>query len=157
QVPGGGKRAAVVRIVHLERGLGVAGDGVDRLEAAVEPLDRLGAAAGEALTRFRGTALVLHVLLLDGLEGIAALDRGNEYQTQLRIVGRRLPVLAADVRRASTYRRLAAHAMRARGVDLDVGVGVVVERPPRLGVEARRPVQLVHVLLAGDERAVGAV
>ena len=35
--------------------------------------------------------------------------------------------------------------------------GIVVERPAGLGVEAGRPVQLVDILLAGDERAVGAV
>src|SRR5258708_1778267 len=50
-----------------------------------------------------------------------------------------------------------AAAMRAFGIDLDVRIGIVVERLAGLGVKARRPVHLIGVLLAGDERAVGAV
>src|SRR5882672_3422311 len=52
---------------------------------------------------------------------------------------------------------LGAAAVGALGIDLDVRVGIVVERLAGLGVETRRPVHLVGVLLAGDERAVGAV
>src|SRR5258708_19440697 len=50
-----------------------------------------------------------------------------------------------------------AAAVRAFGIDLDVRVGIVVERLASLGVEARRPVNVMGVLLAGNERAVGAV
>ena len=52
---------------------------------------------------------------------------------------------------------LAAGAVAAGVVGLDVAGGIVVERPAGLGVEARCPVQLVDILLAGDERAVDAV
>src|SRR6266446_4915763 len=52
---------------------------------------------------------------------------------------------------------LGAAAVGALGIDLDVRVGIVVERLASLGVETRRPVHLVGVLLASDERAVGAV
>src|SRR5882757_2554717 len=52
---------------------------------------------------------------------------------------------------------LGAATVGALGIDLDVRVGIVVERLAGLGVETRRPVHLVGVLLAGDERAVGAV
>src|SRR5262249_31609750 len=44
-----------------------------------------------------------------------------------------------------------------RRVFLHVGVGIVVERPPGLRIEPGRPVELIDVLLAGHERAVGAV
>src|SRR5262245_54857961 len=52
---------------------------------------------------------------------------------------------------------LGAGAVGVRVVELDIGIGIVVERPAGLGVEAGRPVHLVGVLLAGDERAVDAV
>src|SRR6267154_5502129 len=52
---------------------------------------------------------------------------------------------------------LGAAAVGALGIDLDVRIGIVVERLAGLGVKARRPVHLVGVLLASDERAVGAV
>src|SRR5262249_48733899 len=48
-------------------------------------------------------------------------------------------------------------AVAARVVLLHVLGGIVVERPPGLRIEAGGPVELVDVLLAGDERAGHAV
>src|SRR5262249_36210166 len=53
--------------------------------------------------------------------------------------------------------RVGAGRGRARHVGLYVLVGIIIERPAGLGIEAARPVQLVHILLAGNERAVHAV
>src|SRR5262249_35549128 len=158
QIAGGRERAAVVRIFELEPDLGLAGGGINRLEAAVETLGGFLTAAGEAFARLDRAALVDEVLLLDRLEIVAALDRRNVEQLELGIVGGGLPVLAAEVRRAQPFALgLGTGAVAARRIFLHVGVRVVVERPAGLGIEARRPVQLVDVLLAEHERAVGAV
>ena len=158
QVAGGRERAAVVRIFELQPDLGFAGGRIERLDAAVEPLGRLAGAAGKPLAPFHRAALVLEVLLLDRLDRVAAFDRRDVEQPELGIVGAGLPVLAAVVRRAQAVAlRLGARAMAARCVFLDVGIGIVVERPAGLGIEAGRPVQLVDILLAEDEGAVGAV
>src|SRR5262249_23543157 len=42
-------------------------------------------------------------------------------------------------------------------IDRDIGLGFVVGGPAGLGVKPGRPVHVIGVLLAGDERAVGAV
>src|SRR5436853_486093 len=47
--------------------------------------------------------------------------------------------------------------MAARGIFLDILVGIVIERPAGLGIEAGGPIQFIDILLAGHERAVGAV
>src|SRR5262249_45381165 len=131
---------------------------IDRLEAAVEPLADYGAAAAEALPWFDGAALIGEVLLLDGFDVVAAFDGGNVEQAEVRIVRGRLPVLAARVSRAKLVAlRLGAAAVGALGIDLHVGVGIVVERAAGLGVEARRPIHVIGVLLAGDERTISAV
>jgi hypothetical protein len=95
QIAGGRERAAVVRIFQLQPDLGFAGRRVERFETAVEALGRLACAAREPLARLDRAALVDEILLLDGLDGIAALDRGYVEQVELGIVGAGLPVLAA--------------------------------------------------------------
>src|SRR5256885_1353736 len=47
--------------------------------------------------------------------------------------------------------------MAAWGIFLDILVGVVIERPTGLWIEAGGPIQFVDILLAGHERAVVAV
>src|SRR5262249_48949249 len=131
---------------------------IDRLEAAREPVRGLGTTAGEAFTRLHGAALVDEVRLFDQLDVVAAFERRDVEQPQFRIVGRRLPVLAAEMRWAQLLTlRLGASAMAVRVVNLHAAGGMVVERPTGFGIEARRPIQLVDILLAGNERAVGAV
>src|SRR6267154_1631937 len=51
EVAGGGERARIVRIGELQGGLGFAGDGIDRLEAAIAALGVLAAAARKAVAR----------------------------------------------------------------------------------------------------------
>src|SRR5262249_33214034 len=128
-----------------------------RLEAAVQPLVGLRSAAGEALARLYGAALVDEILLLDGLDRVAALDRRDVEEPELRIVGGRLPVLAAEMRRAGARRALPAHAVVALGVNLNVLGRIVVERAASLRIEPGRPVELVDVLAAVHERAVHPV
>src|SRR6202023_2457296 len=100
----------------------------DGLQLAVAALGTLAAAAGEALARLYGAALVGGILLLDHLEHLADFDRRDVEQVELRIVRGRLPVLAAAVGRPHASRSLAAHAVAAGRVDLDVRVRIVVER-----------------------------
>src|SRR4051794_7380505 len=158
QIAGGRECAAVVRIFQLQPDLGFAGRRIECFETAVEAFGRLAGAAREPLARFDRATLVDKVLLLHGLDGVAALDRGNVEQIELGIVGAGLPVLAAVMRRAQAVAGgLGPRAVAARRVFLHVGVGIVVERPAGLGIEAGRPVQLIDVLLAGDKGAVGAV
>src|SRR4029078_6239360 len=100
QVAGSRECAAVVRIFELQPVLCLAGGRIQRLEAAVETLGRSASAAREPLARLDRSALVDEVLLLDGIDRVAAFDRGNVEQIELGIVGAGLPVLAAVVRRA---------------------------------------------------------
>src|SRR5579871_3926985 len=158
QVAGCSERAGIVRIGELEGCLEFAGGRIDRFQAAVEPLADHGSAAAETLAWLDGAALVGEVLLLDGFDVVTALDGRDVEQAQLRIIGGRLPVLATRVSRAKLLTlRLGATAVRALGIGLAVGVGIIVDRLACLGVEAGRPVHLVGVLLAGDEGAVGAI
>src|SRR5262249_39439903 len=53
--------------------------------------------------------------------------------------------------------RLMTRAVAGWDVFLDVGVGIVVERAAGLGTWPGGLIELVEVLLAGHERAVGAV
>src|SRR5262245_27824572 len=74
------------------------------------------------------------------------------------MIGAGLPVLAAEMRGAQPPAlRLGAAAVAAGRIFLHVGVGIVVERQAGFRVEPGRPVQVIDVLLAQDERAVGAV
>src|SRR5262249_27473160 len=67
EVAGGRERARVVRILELQRDLGLAGERIDRLEAALEPVRPLRPPAGEAVARLHRAALIREVLLLDSL------------------------------------------------------------------------------------------
>jgi hypothetical protein len=75
EIAGGRQRAAVVRIIKPQRSLDVSRGRIDCLEAAIQPLRRLRATTGEALAHFGRAALILHVLLLDGLDVIATFER----------------------------------------------------------------------------------
>src|SRR5215471_9212694 len=97
QISGGCERTRIVGISELECSPELAGGRVDRLEAAIEAFLDLRATAAEALPRLYGAALVNEVLLLDGLDVVAAFDGRNIEQAELRIVGGRLPVLTAGV------------------------------------------------------------
>src|SRR5207302_10864007 len=109
-----------------------------------QALGSLGAAAGEAVARLQRAALVGEVLLLDSLQEIAAFLGRNIEQAELRIVGRGLPVLAAEVRRAQACAfRIGARAVTAWIILLDILGGIIVDRPAGLRIEAGRPVQLV--------------
>src|SRR5258707_1238731 len=82
---------------------------------------------GEALARLDRPALVGEVLLLRRLEIVAALDRRNVEQLEFGIIGRRLPVLAAEMRGAQPLALgLGARGMGPGLVLLHVGVGIVV-------------------------------
>src|SRR5262249_23167744 len=152
QVAGGRHDAPEGRIIEPRLALELASYRVDRLDGAAEAFGVSVAAAGEPGTRVDRAALVHEVLLLLGEYGVAAFLRRNEQQVELRIVGARLPVFAAKMRRAQRVAvRVGAVAMAARGVFLDVLRRVIVERAPGLGIEAGRPVQLVDILLAGHE------
>ncbi len=95
QIAGGRECTGEIGVGELRGGLGLARHRVDSLEAAIERNRPLGSAAGEPFAEFRCTALVLHILLFDRPDVIAAFDRRNVEQAELRIVGRGLPVLAA--------------------------------------------------------------
>src|SRR5262249_23556911 len=158
QVARGRQRTGVVRIGKLERGLELAGGWIERLEAAGQAFLGPRAAAREALAWLDRAALVDEVLLLSREDLVAAFDPRNVEQSQLRIVGARLPVLAAGMSRAKRIAvRVGAVAVTAQGVFLHILGGIIVERTAGLRVEAGRPVELVDVLLAVDERAVDAV
>src|SRR6516225_4902215 len=130
QIAGGRKRASHVRIVELTGGLRLAGRRIDGLEAAVEAIRCPGSSPREPLTRLNRAALIHHILLLDQSDVVAALDRRNVKQTELRIVGTRFPVLAAVVRGAQLSAVwLSTGAVAALRIDLDVGIGIVVKRP----------------------------
>ena len=74
-----------------------------------------------------------------------------------RIVGGRLVRDAAVPGRAGALHAVAAQRARLRHVVLHVELGIVFDRLAGLGIEALGPVQVVHVLAALDEAAVGAV
>src|SRR6516165_4752088 len=128
QVAGRCQCARNVRIGELQGGPGFAGRRIDSLEAAVAAVGVFGAAAGKALARFDGAALVDEILLFDRLYDIATFPSWNVEQPEFRIVCGGLPVLAAAVGRAGMRRPLAAHAVAARRVYLNVGIRIVVER-----------------------------
>src|SRR6266436_6169116 len=158
QISRGCQQTCIVRIGEFQCCLGLAGGRIDRFDAAVETVRSLRSAAGEAVARLGRAALVRHVLLLDGLDVVAAFNRGNVDEAEFRIVGARLPVLAAGNRRAQFFAfRLGAGAVAALVVNLHIGVWVVIERPAGLRIETGRPVQLVDILLAGNERSVDTV
>src|SRR5262249_48815421 len=120
--------------------LGLARQGIDRLDGALTLLRHVsGSAAGETVAPFHRAALVLEALLLDGRDRVAAFDRGQIEQVELRIVRCRRPVLAAGARGASLRWALAAQPMAAWGVDLHILVGVVVERLAGLRIEPGGP------------------
>src|SRR5215470_4089806 len=151
QVAGGCEGAAIVRIGKLQRRLDLSRHRVNGLEASIETFVGLLSAAREALARLHGPALVDEILLFNRLECVAAFNRGNVEQAELGIECAGLPVLATEVRRTEVRGSLAAHAVRALGIDLYVLGRIVVERQAGFRIEARRPVELVDILLAGDE------
>src|SRR5215813_2417306 len=157
QIARGSEHARIGRIGELGGDLGFAGGRVDRLEAAVAALTGLGFAAAEALTRLQRAALIHEALLFDGLDDIAALDRGDEQKIELWMVGARRPVLATGVRRAGFALGTGARAVAAFGVGLNILARIVVERLAGFRVEAGRPGHVVGILLAQHERAVQAV
>src|SRR5262245_26388621 len=158
QVAGGRERAGVVRIGELERGLELARGRIERLEAPGQPRVGPRAAAGKALASLHRSALVDAVLLLSREDLIAAFYPRDVEQAKLRIIGAWFPVLAAGMSGAEWVAiRVGTRAMAARGIFLHILGGIVVERAAGLGIEAGRPVELVDVLLAVDERAVDAV
>src|SRR5262249_6162814 len=155
QVAGGREHAAEVRVFSVHSNLGLAGHRIDRLDAAAQALGRPGTAASEAIARLGRAALVNEVLLLYRGDVIAALLDRHIEQTELRIIRAGLPVLAAEVRWTEPVAlRPCARAMAARGVFLDVLSRIVIERAASFRIETGRPIELVDVLLAGDERAV---
>jgi hypothetical protein len=74
QIAGGRERAAAVGIFEPQLGLDLAGGRIDRLQAPVETLGLLEAAAGKALARLDRAALIDEVLLLDRLQIVATLE-----------------------------------------------------------------------------------
>src|SRR5215475_13570115 len=152
QVARGRQDAAPVGIVELLARLDFAGERIECLEAAVGARGRARLTAGEALARRHRPTLIDEVFLLDRGGDVATLLGGYEEDAQLGIVGRGLPVLAALDRRAQAIAfRSRARAVAARRILLYVFGRIVVEWPAGLGIEPRRPGQLVDVLLAGDE------
>src|SRR5215217_7764850 len=130
----------------------LAGGHVDRRHAAGD-LERLArAAAGPELPRFQFVGG--HHLDLDA---IAALDHRDVPELQIRIVGRRRPVLAAHVAGADVGFKVAA-AWRHRG---DVGlhglVRVILDRLAALRVESFGPCDFLDERQAPDELAGGAI
>src|SRR4029453_15771748 len=155
QVARGCERTGVVRIGKLERGLELARGRIECLEAPGQPSVGSGAAARKALAHLHRSALVDEVLLLSREDLIAAFYPRDVEQAKLRIIGAWLPVLATGMSGAKRVAiRVGTRAMAARGVFLHILIGIVIERPSGLGLEAGRPVELVGVLLAVDERAV---
>src|SRR3984957_9339749 len=157
QISSGGERPGIVRKVEPHRRLDIAGGRIDRLEAAVEPAGHLERAAAEAVARLYRSALIDEILLRHRLKSIAALDRWDVEHVEGGIIGRRLPVLGAKMGRTDVGQRFAAHAVGPRRINLDAGLGIVVGWQAGFRVEPRRPVELVDVLFAADERAGGAV
>src|SRR5215471_6380993 len=79
-------------------------------------------------------------------------------KAEFGIVGGRLPILAAEVRRAGAFGEwLSPRGVGAGYVYLHVLGRIVVERQPSFGVQAACPVELVDILFAGHERSVGTV
>src|SRR5262249_23312503 len=117
----------------------------------------LAAAAGETVAPLVGPALVLEVGLRQPVDLAAAFGRGNVDEIQFGIIGAGLPVLAAGHVRAAKPGRPGAGRCGAIHVCLHVLVGIIIERPAGLGIEAARPVEFVHILPAGDEGAVRAI
>src|SRR5262249_5603186 len=74
-----------------------------------------------------------------------------------RVIGHRLMRDAAMPGRAGALHAVAAQRPRLGDALLPVELGVVFERFAGLGIETFGPVQIVHVLAALDEAAVGAV
>src|SRR5215216_2688032 len=149
---GGRKDAAQIGERRFQFAGDLAGRYIDRRHAAGD-LDRLAwAAAGPELPRLQFVRR--HHLDLDA---IAALDYGDVPELQIRIVGRRRPVLAAHVAGADVGFKIAA-AWRHRG---DVGlhglVRVILDRLAALRVESFGPCDFLDERQAPDELAGGAI
>src|SRR4029077_5420721 len=113
RLPAVASAPAEIGIFEPQTGPDLAGGGIDGLEAAIEARRVLVATAGKPLPRLHRPALICPVLLFLGEQRIAALIAGQVEQIELGIVGGRLPVLAAVLRRTE----LAAlrHGARAVG------------------------------------------
>src|SRR6266567_6648876 len=138
KIAGGRQRSRIARIIEPQARLRFARGRIDGFESTVERAVRsLEGTAGEALARGHLAALVVAILLLDRLNEAAALDRWDIDESELRIVGAGLPVLAAGNRWAQPIaRRPRPAAMASRRVDLHIDIGIIVERLAGLGVEA---------------------
>src|SRR5262249_159909 len=151
-VGGSRQEPAVIRIVEPSLTLDLAGHRIDRLDGAAQPVGGPEAAAGEAVARLERAALVQEVLLHLREHVVAAFLGRNVEQAKLRMVRTWFPVLGAEMRWTQLLAvGVGAAAVAARVVLLHVLGGIVVERPPGLRIEAGGPVELVDVLLAGDE------
>jgi hypothetical protein len=76
-----------VRILEPLDGLDLSRRWIDALETAVEAIRGAGSAAREPLSWLDGTTLIDKVLLLDGLDVIAAFDGWNVEKAKFRIIG----------------------------------------------------------------------
>jgi hypothetical protein len=76
-----------VWILELLDGLDLSRRRIDGLETAVEAVRRAGSAAREPRSWIDGAALIDKVLLLDGLDVIAAFDGWNVEKAKFRIIG----------------------------------------------------------------------
>jgi hypothetical protein len=152
KIAGGRERPCIVGIVEPQARLNVARGGIQGFKSAMEAGIKFEWSASEAFACFDGATLVVTVLLNDRLDVIAALDRGDVDEPKLRIICAGLPVLTAGDRSSEPIaHRSRPRAMAARHIDLHIRIRIVVQRLPGFGVKARRPVQLIDILLASDE------
>jgi len=88
---------------------------------------------------------------------MAALDYGNVPKLQIRIVGRRRPLLAAHFAGAVVGFQVGAAWRHRRDIGLHRLVRVILDRLAGLRIEAFGPCDFLDERKAPDERARGAI